>query len=76
MPIGRFKDDKGEVTVQPGDFVSVAIESVENGYGDTSIPARQAKPTLAAWMNLEQALESGELVTGTVTGKVKAVSPS
>ena len=44
VPIDEFKDDRGEVTVKPGDF---------------------------AWMNLEQALESGELVTGTVTGKVK-----
>ena len=70
VPIEEFKDDKGEVTVQPGDFVSVAIESVENGYGDTILSRDKAK-RLAAWMNLEQALESGELVTGTVTGKVK-----
>ena len=70
VPIEEFKDDRGEVTVQPGDFVSVAIESVENGYGDTIISRDKAK-RLAAWMNLEQALESGELVTGTVTGKVK-----
>ena len=70
VPIEEFKDDKGEVTVQPGDFVSVAIESVENGYGDTILSRDKAK-RLAAWMNLEQALESGELVTSTVTGKVK-----
>lgn len=70
VPIEEFKDDRGEVTVQPGDFVSVAIEAVENGYGDTILSRDKAK-RLAAWMNLEQALESGELVTGTVTGKVK-----
>ena len=70
VPIDEFKDDRGEVTVQPGDFVSVAIEAVENGYGDTILSRDKAK-RLAAWMNLEQALESGELVTGTVTGKVK-----
>ena len=70
VPIEEFKDDRGEVTVQPGDFISVAIESVENGYGDTILSRDKAKH-LAAWMNLEQALESGELVTGTVTGKVK-----
>lgn len=70
VPIEEFKDDRGEVTVQPGDFISVAIESVENGYGDTILSRDKAK-CLAAWMNLEQALESGELVTGTVTGKVK-----
>ena len=70
VPIEEFKGDRGEVTVQPGDFISVAIESVENGYGDTILSRDKAK-RLAAWMNLEQALESGELVTGTVTGKVK-----
>ena len=70
VPIDEFKDDRGEVSVQPGDFISVAIESVENGYGDTILSRDKAK-RLAAWMNLEQALETGELVTGTVTGKVK-----
>ena len=48
VPIEEFKDDKGEVTVQPGDFVSVAIESVENGYGDTILSRDKAK-RLAAW---------------------------
>lgn len=70
VPIEEFKDDRGEVTVQPGDYVSVAIESVENGYGDTILSRDKAK-RLAAWMNLEKALETGELVTGMVTGKVK-----
>ena len=70
IPVEEFKDDRGEVTVKPGDFVSVAIESVENGYGDTILSRDKAK-RLAAWMNLEKALESGELVTGTITGKVK-----
>jgi small subunit ribosomal protein S1 len=70
IPIEEFKNDRGEVDVQPGDFVSVAIESLENGYGDTILSRDKAK-RLAAWMNLEKALESGELVTGTVTGKVK-----
>ena len=70
VPIEEFKDDRGEVTVKPGDFVAVAIEQVENGYGDTILSRDKAK-RLAAWMNLEKALESGELVTGTITGKVK-----
>lgn len=70
IPIEEFKNDRGEVDVQPGDFVTVAIESLENGYGDTILSRDKAK-RLAAWMNLEKALESGELVTGTVTGKVK-----
>lgn len=70
IPLEEFKDDRGELSVQPGDFVSVAIESLENGYGDTILSRDKAK-RLAAWMNLEKALESGELVVGTITGKVK-----
>lgn len=70
IPIEEFKNDRGEVDVKVGDFVSVAIESLENGYGDTVLSRDKAK-RLAAWINLEKALETGELVTGTVTGKVK-----
>src|SRR6266566_1031820 len=58
------------VDMKPGDFVSVAIESLENGYGDTILSRDKAK-RLAAWLNLEKALENGELVSGTITGKVK-----
>ena len=56
--------------MQPGDFVSVAIDSLENGYGDTILSRDRAK-RLSAWLQLEKALENGELVTGTITGKVK-----
>jgi small subunit ribosomal protein S1 len=70
IPLEEFKNDLGEVDVKPGDFVSVAIESLENGYGDTILSRDKAK-RLAAWLNLEKALENGELVTGTISGKVK-----
>ena len=70
VPIEEFKNDQGEVEVQVGDFVSVAIDAVENGYGDTILSRDKAK-RLASWMSLENALESGEFVTGTVSGKVK-----
>ncbi|MBV8209287.1 MAG: 30S ribosomal protein S1 [Burkholderiaceae bacterium] len=70
IPIDEFRNDQGQVDVKPGDFVSVAIESLENGYGDTILSRDKAK-RLAAWLNLEKALESGEMVTGTITGKVK-----
>ena len=70
VPIEEFKNDKGELEVQAGDFVSVAIGSVENGYGDT-ILSRDTAKRLASWMSLEKALESGEFVTGTTSGKVK-----
>ncbi len=70
IPIEEFLNDQGELEVQSGDFVSVAIDSLENGYGDTILSRDRAK-RLSAWLQLEQALESGEMVTGTITGKVK-----
>jgi small subunit ribosomal protein S1 len=70
VPIDEFKNDQGELEVQPGDFVSVAIDAVENGYGDTILSRDKAK-RLASWLSLENSLESGEFVTGTVNGKVK-----
>ncbi|MDX1670269.1 MAG: S1 RNA-binding domain-containing protein, partial [Limnobacter sp.] len=70
VPIEEFKDDQGEIEVQDGDFISVAIEALEDGYGETRLSRDKAK-RLSAWLSLEQALESGELVTGTITGKVK-----
>ena len=70
IPIDEFKNDQGEVEVQVGDFVAVAIDAVENGYGDTILSRDKAK-RLASWMSLENALESGAFVNGTVSGKVK-----
>ena len=70
IPLDEFLNDQGELEVAEGDFVSVAIDALENGYGDTVLSRDRAK-RLAAWLQLEQALESGELVTGTITSKVK-----
>jgi small subunit ribosomal protein S1 len=70
VPLAEFKNDQGELEVQVGDFVSVAIDSVENGFGDTLLSRDKAK-RLASWMALEKALESGEFVTGTTSSKVK-----
>src|SRR5690606_36263511 len=68
--IDEFKNDNGELEVNIGDYVSVAIESLENGFGDTILSRDKAK-RLASWLSLEKAMESGEIVTGTVNGKVK-----
>jgi small subunit ribosomal protein S1 len=70
IPLEEFLNDQGGLEVNPGDFVSVAIDSLENGYGDTVLSRDRAK-RLSAWLSLEQALESNELVSGTITGKVK-----
>ena len=70
IPLEEFFNDQGQVDVKEGDFVSVAIEALEDGRGETRLSRDRAK-RLAAWVALEQALESGETVVGTVTGKVK-----
>ena len=70
VPIDEFRNDTGEIEVQVGDFVSVAVDAIENGYGDTILSRDKAK-RLASWLSLETALESGDFVTGTVNGKVK-----
>ncbi len=70
IPVEEFFNDQREIDVQEGDFVSVAIESLEDGRGETKLSRDRAK-RLAAWVSLEKALEAGELITGTVTGKVK-----
>ena len=70
IPIEEFKNDKGEVEVKPGDFVTVAIESLEDGYGETRLSRDKAK-RLKAWHDLEAAMERGTIVSGVVSGKVK-----
>ena len=70
IPVEEFKNDKGEIEVKPGDFVSVAIEALEDGFGETRLSRDKAK-RLTAWHDLEAAMESGAIVSGLVTGKVK-----
>jgi small subunit ribosomal protein S1 len=70
VPLEEFLNDSGELEVKDGDFVQVAIDQIENGYGETMLSRDRAK-RIAAWNNLEQALNDGTLVTGAITGKVK-----
>jgi len=70
IPVEEFLDAKGELEVKAGDFVTVAIESLENGYGETKLSREKAK-RLAAWHDLEVAMEEGKVVEGFVSGKVK-----
>ena len=70
ISVDEFKNDRGELSVKEGDFVSVCIEALEDGFGETRLSRDKAK-RLAAWLDLEKALESGELVSGVISGKVK-----
>ncbi|MGZ5102381.1 MAG: 30S ribosomal protein S1 [Usitatibacter sp.] len=66
----EFKDDRGEIEVKVGDFVSVAIEALEDGFGATKLSRDKAKK-LAAWTSLDDALAAGSIIKGVVSGKVK-----
>ncbi len=70
VPTEEFKNDKGEIEVKVGDFVQVAIDAFEDGFGATKLSREKAK-RFAAWYDLGDALEKGTLVSGMVTGKVK-----
>jgi small subunit ribosomal protein S1 len=70
IPVEEFKNDKGELEVKVGDFVTVAIEKLEDGYGATKLSRDRAKK-LSAWHDLDVALDKGTIITGMVSGKVK-----
>jgi small subunit ribosomal protein S1 len=70
IPADEFRNDRGELDVTPGEYISVAIESLEDGYGETRLSRDKAK-RLAAWHELEEALDKGSVVQGVINGKVK-----
>jgi small subunit ribosomal protein S1 len=70
IPAEEFKNERGELEVQPGDFVQVAIEMLEDGYGSTRLSREKAK-RISAWNDLDKALTDGTLIKGFVSGKVK-----
>ncbi|MBA4743155.1 MAG: 30S ribosomal protein S1 [Azoarcus sp.] len=70
VPIDEFRNDRGELEVEIGDFVHVAIDALEDGYGETRLSREKAK-RIAAWNDLEKALNEGLLVKGVVSGRVK-----
>ena len=70
IDLNEFKNAQGELEVKVGDFVTVTIESVENGFGETKLSREKAKRA-ADWLALEEAMESGEILTGVINGKVK-----
>ncbi|AUH50443.1 30S ribosomal protein S1 [Chromobacterium sp. ATCC 53434] len=70
IPAEEFKNDQGVVEVAIGDFVTVAIDALENGFGETKLSREKAK-RMAAWVELEEALEAGTILSGLISGKVK-----
>lgn len=70
IPIDQFRSERGEINVAVGDTVEVALDAVEDGYGETRLSREKARRA-KAWGELERIHESGESVIGIITGKVK-----
>jgi len=70
VPIEQFRNDAGEIDVAEGDVVKVALDSIENGFGETVLSREKAKRAMV-WDELEEALEKNETITGRISGKVK-----
>jgi small subunit ribosomal protein S1 len=70
IPRSQFLDDKGELEVKIGDEVPVALEAVEDGFGETKLSREKAKRA-ESWIELEKAFEAQDVVTGVINGKVK-----
>ncbi|AMO35627.1 30S ribosomal subunit protein S1 [Thauera humireducens] len=70
VPVDEFRNDRGELEVNVGDFVHVAIDALEDGFGETRLSRDKAK-RISAWNDLEKALNEGSLVKGVITGRVK-----
>ncbi|CAK6494448.1 30S ribosomal protein S1 [Pantoea sp. Nvir] len=70
IPAEQFKNAAGELEIQVGDEVDVALDAVEDGFGETLLSREKAKRH-EAWITLEKAYEDAETVTGVINGKVK-----
>lgn len=70
IDVNEFKNAAGEIENKVGDFVTVTIESVENGFGETKLSREKAKRA-ADWIKLEEAMENGDILSGVINGKVK-----
>ncbi|NGX16456.1 30S ribosomal protein S1 [Wenzhouxiangella sp. XN24] len=70
IPAEQFKNEKGEWEVEVGDEVEVALDAVEDGFGETRLSRDKAKRS-RTWTVLEEAFEKGEIVEGMITGRVK-----
>ena len=70
VPIEQFRNEAGELEVELGDEVKVALDAIEDGFGETKLSREKAKRSMV-WDELEQAFEGQEAITGRINGKVK-----
>ncbi|MCK9365926.1 MAG: 30S ribosomal protein S1 [Metallibacterium scheffleri] len=70
IPIEEFRDDDGQIRIQIGDEVKVALDAIENGTGETKLSREKAKRSMV-WDDLEEAFTNNTAISGRITGKVK-----
>ncbi len=70
IPVEQFYNDKGELDISEGDVVEVALDTIEDGFGETRLSREKARRA-QAWTRLEKACEAGEIVNGLISGRVK-----
>ena len=70
IPTHQFRNEKGEIEVEVGDKVEVALDAVEDGFGETRLSREKAKRA-RTWSRLEESFNNQEIVTGVITGRVK-----
>jgi len=70
IPIEQFQDEKGETDISVGDEIEVALDAVEDGFGETRL-SREKAIRARTWIELESAFEKGEVVQGIINGRVK-----
>ena len=70
IPTDQFLNERGEIEVEIGDEVEVALDTVEDGFGETRLSREKAKRT-RTWRRLEESFEQGKIVTGTISGRVR-----
>ncbi len=70
IPVEQFYNEKGELDISEGDVVEVALDTIEDGFGETRLSREKARRA-QAWVRLEKACEDSEIVTGVISGRVK-----
>ena len=70
IPVSQFLNDQGELEIQVGDDVEVALDAVEDGFGETRLSRERAKRA-RTWEELEDAFQNSKIVTGIINGRVK-----
>ena len=70
IPIEQFQNDQGEANVSVGDEFEVALDAVEDGFGETKL-SREKAVRARTWIELEKSFEKSEVVTGIINGRVK-----